>query len=98
VMKVIEMLTEGPVGVGTKWRETRLMMKSFNRDPEELAVDSSPKSLDRSTASSGGERVTGSHSHSPRQSARRRCLLITRIPMDGLHRADTSGSRLNIGY
>jgi carbon monoxide dehydrogenase subunit G len=34
----VEMLTEGPVGVGTKWRETRLMMKK--QAVEEMEITS----------------------------------------------------------
>jgi carbon monoxide dehydrogenase subunit G len=38
----IEMLTEGPVGVGTKWRETRLMMKKEAVEEMEISAFERP--------------------------------------------------------
>ena len=38
----IEMLTEGPVGVGTKWRETRLMMKKEAVEEMEITAFERP--------------------------------------------------------
>lgn len=49
----IEMLTQGPVGQGTRWRETRLMMKKEASETMEIVAFDPPRGYDVTAASHG---------------------------------------------
>ncbi len=52
-VEAVEVLTEGPIGVGTRWRETRIMMKKKCTEEMEIVEFDPPRSLRMSADNCG---------------------------------------------